>query len=55
MPINLLARRFRDIIGLTNQMIAEKADEVIFMQTGIPTIIKSNINPEPQRDFGGER
>jgi adenosylcobinamide kinase/adenosylcobinamide-phosphate guanylyltransferase len=39
-PGNLLARRFRDLLGLSNQMIAKKADEVIFMQSGIPIIIK---------------
>src|SRR3989338_1470864 len=39
-PDNLLARRFRDLVGLANQMIAKKADDVIFMQAGIPLIIK---------------
>jgi adenosylcobinamide kinase/adenosylcobinamide-phosphate guanylyltransferase len=39
-PDNLLARRFRDLVGLANQMLAEKADKVIFMQAGIPQIIK---------------
>lgn len=39
-PDNLLARRFRDLVGLANQIFAKKADEVIFMQTGIPVIIK---------------
>ena len=39
-PANPLARRFRDVLGLSNQMIAEKADEVIFMQSGIPITIK---------------
>lgn len=37
---NLLARRFRDLVGLANQMLAEKAGKVIFMQAGIPQIIK---------------
>jgi adenosylcobinamide kinase/adenosylcobinamide-phosphate guanylyltransferase len=41
-PPNSLARRFSDIVGLANQMMAKKADEVIFMQAGIPIIIKSN-------------
>lgn len=40
-PVNTLARRFRDIVGLTNQIMAEKADEVIFMQAGIPVTIKN--------------
>lgn len=39
-PDNVLARRFQDLIGLANQMIAQKADEVIFMQAGIPLKIK---------------
>ncbi len=39
-PVNLLARRFRDILGLANQMMARKADEVIFMQAGIPIRVK---------------
>jgi len=39
-PRNALARRFRDLAGSTNQMIAKKADEVIFMQAGIPVKIK---------------
>jgi len=39
-PDNLLARRFRDIVGFVNQMIAERADEVIFMEAGIPIKIK---------------
>jgi len=39
-PANPLARRFRDILGLANQMMAKKADEVIFMQSGIPVMLK---------------
>lgn len=39
-PGNPLARRFRDILGLANQMMAKTADEVIFMQSGIPMMIK---------------
>jgi len=39
-PDNLLARRFRDLLGLVNQIAAKKADEVIFMQSGIPIGIK---------------
>lgn len=40
-PANALARRFRDLAGASNQMAAKKADEVIFMQAGIPIKIKS--------------
>jgi adenosylcobinamide kinase / adenosylcobinamide-phosphate guanylyltransferase len=39
-PINALARRFRDLLGQANQMIAKQADEFIFMQAGIPIKIK---------------
>lgn len=39
-PDNPLARRFRDLLGLANQMLAKKAEEVIFLQSGIPLIIK---------------
>jgi len=39
-PGNALARKFRDLTGLANQIMAKKADSVVFMQSGIPTIIK---------------
>ena len=39
-PGDPLSRRFRDLVGLTNQIIAAKADEVIMMQAGIPVKIK---------------
>jgi len=39
-PANPLARRFQNILGLANQMMAKKADEVIFMQSGIPVRLK---------------
>lgn len=39
-PDNPLARRFRDLLGLANQMIAEKSNQVILMQSGIPVNIK---------------
>jgi len=39
-PDNLLARRFRDLLGFLNQMVAENANQVIFMQCGIPMEIK---------------
>jgi len=39
-PLSPLARRFRDLAGLSNQMIAKNTDKVILMQAGIPLIIK---------------
>ncbi len=39
-PDNQLARRFRDLAGRCNQVIAQEADRVIFMVSGIAQIIK---------------
>ncbi len=39
-PDNPLARRFRDLIGSINQMIAKKAGTVVLMQSGIALTIK---------------
>lgn len=39
-PINPLAREFRDLMGFVNQKIAAVADEVFFTVAGIPTQIK---------------
>lgn len=39
-PENPLARRFRDLLGLANQIMAKGADEVILMHSGIPIRIK---------------
>ena len=38
---NALQRQFTDLQGWMNQYIAQKADEVILMVSGIPMIIKS--------------
>ena len=37
---NVLARRFRDLAGRVNQVLAKRADEVYFMVAGLPTRIK---------------
>lgn len=39
---NEIQRHFTDMQGWTNQYIASKADEVIFMVSGIPLIVKSS-------------
>lgn len=39
-PDNPLGRKFRDLLGLANQMAVKLADKVIFMQSGIPLDIK---------------
>ncbi|MDQ7779404.1 MAG: bifunctional adenosylcobinamide kinase/adenosylcobinamide-phosphate guanylyltransferase, partial [Planctomycetota bacterium] len=39
-PENALARRFRDIAGLVNQIVARAADEVFLAVSGIPVRIR---------------
>jgi len=39
-PANKLARRFRDIAGRVNQMVAKEADKVLFIISGMPLVIK---------------
>ncbi len=39
-PDNVLGRRFRDLLGLANQIMAKKANEVISMQVGLPIKLK---------------
>lgn len=40
-PENPLGRRFRDLVGRTNQTIAREVEEVVLMVSGIPLVIKS--------------
>ncbi len=40
MPENLVQRKFTDLQGWVNQYIALKADEVVWMVSGIPVTIK---------------
>jgi adenosylcobinamide kinase/adenosylcobinamide-phosphate guanylyltransferase len=42
-PDNLLARRFRDLAGWTNQRVARVATEVVLMAAGIPIIAKKAV------------
>ena len=39
-PENILSRRFRDLVGSTNQAVAGHADRVVWMVAGIPVRIK---------------
>ncbi|MBP1721534.1 MAG: bifunctional adenosylcobinamide kinase/adenosylcobinamide-phosphate guanylyltransferase, partial [Deltaproteobacteria bacterium] len=39
-PDNSLSRRFRDVLGKTNQEIAGAADEVFLLVAGIPLRLK---------------
>ncbi|MGC8908131.1 MAG: bifunctional adenosylcobinamide kinase/adenosylcobinamide-phosphate guanylyltransferase [Desulfomonilaceae bacterium] len=40
-PENALARRFRDLVGHCNRLIAEKADRVILTVCGLPLFLKN--------------
>ena len=42
-PVDPLGRRFRDLSGTANQRIAEAADAVVFMVSGIPLFLKGAI------------
>jgi adenosylcobinamide kinase/adenosylcobinamide-phosphate guanylyltransferase len=42
-PHTRLGRKFRDISGRCNQIMAEEAQEVYFMVSGIPMKIRSNL------------
>jgi adenosylcobinamide kinase/adenosylcobinamide-phosphate guanylyltransferase len=39
-PENALARKFRDVVGTANQVIAQGADEVYAMISGLPLKLK---------------
>lgn len=39
-PGDPLSRRFRDLVGLANQILAAKADEIIMMKAGLPIKLK---------------
>jgi adenosylcobinamide kinase/adenosylcobinamide-phosphate guanylyltransferase len=39
-PADPLSRRFRDLSGMANQKIAEVAETVILMVSGIPVFLK---------------
>jgi adenosyl cobinamide kinase/adenosyl cobinamide phosphate guanylyltransferase len=39
-PENELARRFRNLLGLANQRLAEVCNRVVLMVAGIPLVIQ---------------
>jgi adenosylcobinamide kinase/adenosylcobinamide-phosphate guanylyltransferase len=39
-PDNALARKYRDLVGTCNQLIAKRADEVVLVSCGIPLRLK---------------
>jgi len=42
-PVSKLGRNFRDIAGKVNQIVANKADQVLFMVAGLPLDIKGKV------------
>ena len=40
-PENELARRYRDLVGLCNRIIAAAADEVVLVSCGLPIYLKT--------------
>jgi adenosylcobinamide kinase / adenosylcobinamide-phosphate guanylyltransferase len=42
-PDNQLSRQYRDFIGMVNRRIAEAAQDVILMVSGIPVVIKGKL------------
>jgi adenosylcobinamide kinase/adenosylcobinamide-phosphate guanylyltransferase len=44
-PPTVDGRRFRDLLGQVNQLVAARADRVTFMVAGIPTVIKAETAP----------
>lgn len=41
-PDNPLARRYRDLVGCCNRLLAAAADEVVLVSCGIPLFLKKN-------------
>ena len=53
-PPTVDGRRFQELLGQANQMVAVRADRVTFMVAGIPTVIKSEIG-SALASFGDKR
>ncbi len=47
-PDNALARRFRDEAGRANQVLAEAADEVLFIASALPLTLKKPKRAKPR-------
>lgn len=46
-PVNDVQRRFTDLLGWLNQYVAQKADEVVLMVSGIAVKVKTHPQPLP--------
>lgn len=54
-PDNALSRRFRDLAGRCNQVMAGGADRVVFMVSGIAVTLKGGDGPAAAGRSGGRR
>ena len=45
-PVNPLARAYRDVLGLANQMLARNAADVYFLVAGLPICLKGGVSSE---------
>lgn len=43
-PENRIARNFRDLVGRCNQTVAAAADTVVWMVSGIPSVLKGDLH-----------
>lgn len=53
-PLESSSRSFRDIAGLTNQILASEFDEVVNMVSGIPVIIKTSTKVQGDKQIADE-
>lgn len=42
-PANKLARRYRDLVGFCNRIVASRADDVVFVSCGLPLYLKKSL------------
>jgi len=47
-PLNGLARRYRDVAGTANQILAAAADTAYLCASGIPVLIKGDAGGDPR-------
>ena len=50
-PMSALGRLFQDIAGRANQQVAAAADEVVFLVSGLPLVLKSSIPDREKPDL----